>query len=265
MMWNVNVPALLIIDTPIPLGYRCGVEHARGTWEGRNIFMKVLRSSEPEDQERFSHEGLINRRLSHPLLVPLLARSDRQLAFPFVEGCTLRDLIEAGPVAPAQAVQVMTGLLSVVSYLHAQGVTHHDLKPENVMLSGRRLEAQAVRLIDLGMAHDRQALGDTHAGTRMGTPHFMAPEQFQGVRGDPRSDLYALGVLFWDALAGQPPYADPLNWLSGNRVERGPLPDPQELQPLLERCLHRDPADRFQSADEMLAALRAATPISALL
>ncbi len=265
MMWNVNVPSPLIVEAPMPLGFRGGVEHMRGTWQGQNVFMKILGSSDPEGQERFSHEGLINGRLSHRLLVPLLAQSERQLVFPFVEGCTLRERIEAGPVAPAEAVQVMTGLLEIVGYLHAQGVTHHDLKPENVMLSGGRLEAQAVRLIDLGMAHDRQAKGDTHAGTRMGTPHFMAPEQFQGVRGDHRSDLYALGVLFWDALAGQPPYADPLNWLLGNPAMRGPLPQPQALQPLLDRCLHRDPADRFQSADEMLGALHRASLVSALL
>ncbi|WP_456830462.1 serine/threonine-protein kinase [Deinococcus sp. UYEF24] len=264
-MWNVNVPSPLIIEAPTPLGFGCGVEHLRGTWQGQNVFMKILGSSDPDGQERFSHEGLINGRLSHGLLVPLLAQSERQLVFPFVEGCTLRERIEAGPVSPAEAVQVMTGLLEVVGYLHAQGVTHHDLKPENVMLSDGRLEAPSVRLIDLGMAHDRQAPSDTHAGTRMGTPHFMAPEQFQGVRGDHRSDLYALGVLFWDALAGQPPYADPLNWLLGNPAVRGPLPQPQALQPLLDRCLHRDPSDRFQSADEMKDALRRAAPDSASL
>ena len=265
MMKSVNFPSPLTVEAPTPLGFRGGVQHMRGRWQEQNVFMKILGGSDPDCQERFSHEGLINGRLSHRLLVPLLAQSERQLVFSFVDGCTLRGRIEAGPVRPAEAVQVMTGLLEVVGYLHAQGVTHHDLKPENVMLSGGRLEARAVRLIDLGMAHDRQARGDTHAGTRMGTPHFMAPEQFQGVRGDPRSDLYALGVLFWDALAGQPPYADPLNWLLGNPAVRGPLPRPQTLQPLLARCLHRDPANRFQSADEMREALLRAAPDSASL
>lgn len=263
MMWNVNFSSLLTVEAPTPLGFRCGVQHVRGRWQGQDVFMKILGGSDPEGQERFSHEGRINGRLRHSLLVPLLARTERQLVFPFVDGCTLRERIEAGPVAPAEAVQVMHGLLEVVGYLHAQGVTHHDLKPENVMLLGGRLEARAVRLIDLGMAHDRQAPGDTHAGTRMGTPHFMAPEQFQGVRGDSRSDLYALGVLFWDTLAGQPPYADPLNWLLGNPVMRGPLPEPKSLQPLLDRCLHRDPADRFQTTGQMLSALRRAAPLPA--
>ncbi|WP_424949688.1 serine/threonine-protein kinase [Deinococcus sp.] len=253
----------LTVETPLPLGFRGGVEHLRGFWQTQPVFMKAMGGSDQEQLERFSHEGRINGRLSHPLLVPLLAGTERQLVFPFVQGCTLRELIETGPISPGQAVRVLDGLLQVVGYLHGEGVTHHDLKPENVMLDGHRLDAGAVRLIDLGMAHDRQAGNDTHAGTRMGTPHFMAPEQFQGVRGDPRSDLYALGVLFWDALAGQPPYADPLGWLLGMPAVRAPLPQPTALQPLLERCLHRDPADRFQNAGEMLIALRAATLLQA--
>ena len=249
----------LTAESPTCLGFRGGVEHHAAQWRGQPVFMKILSSSDPEQQERFSHEGRINGRLAHPLLVPLLERGSHNLTFPFVQGCTLREIIEDGPVSVVQAVRVMDGLLQVMVYLHAQGVTHHDLKPENVMLADNRLETRAVRLIDLGMAHDRQASSDTHAGTRMGTPHFMAPEQFQGVRGDPRSDIYALGVLFWDALAGTPPYADPLGWLLGSRSVRGPLPLPLALQPLLERCLHRDPADRFQSAAEMLTALRIIT------
>jgi eukaryotic-like serine/threonine-protein kinase len=247
----------LNVMAPMPLGFRAGIQHVQASWRDQLVFMKILRSGDPDQQQRFAHEGVVARRLAHPQLVPMLARSRQQLIFPFIEGCTLRESIEAGPIAPQQAIQVLEGLLQVVIYLHAEGVTHHDLKPENVMLDGGRLCAASVRLIDLGMAHDRQAKSDTHAGTRMGTPHFMAPEQFQGVRGDPRSDIYALGVLFWDALAGQPPYADPLKWLLGCGDERGPLPQPTVLQPLLERCLHRDPADRYQSAEEMLLALRA--------
>ena len=257
MMPGMNPAAhALTAESPTCLGFRGGVEHHAAQWQGQPVFMKILSSGDPEQQERFSHEGQINGRLAHPLLVPLLERGSHTLTFPFVQGCTLREIIEDGLVAPFQAVQVLDGLLQVLVYLHAQGVTHHDLKPENVMLADNRLETCAVRLIDLGMAHDRQASSDTHAGTRMGTPHFMAPEQFQGVRGDPRSDIYALGVLFWDALAGTPPYADPLGWLLGSRSVRGPLPLPVALQPLLERCLHRDPADRFQSAEDLLRALR---------
>ncbi|WP_425148175.1 serine/threonine-protein kinase [Deinococcus sp.] len=235
-----------------PIGFRAGVEQFQGLWQDQPVFVKQLKSSEEEQQEQLLHEGQIAERLSHPLLVPLLTRSKQELVFRFVDGGTLRHLIEAGPIAPGPATDLIEGLLHALIYLHGEGVVHHDLKPENVMLEGGRASCSAVRLIDFGMAFDRRAEHDTHAGTRMGTPHFMAPEQFQGVRGDPRSDLYALGVLFWDALAGQPPHQDPLSWLIGLPSERGPLPGPEALHPLLLRSLHRDPAERFQSAQEML-------------
>ncbi|WP_188960235.1 serine/threonine-protein kinase [Deinococcus aquiradiocola] len=250
-------PHTLTVEASTPLGYRGGVEHLRARWQDQPVFIKQLGSRDPEQQERFAHEGFIARRLAHPLLVPLLAHSPQQLVFPYVDGCTLRDLIEEGPLDPAAAVRVTLGLLDVVTYLHAQGVTHHDLKPENVMLQDREQAAHAVRLIDLGMAHDRHATSDTHAGTRMGTPHFMAPEQFQGVRGDPRSDVYALGVLLWDAIAGHPPYADPLCWLIGRPATRDPLPGPAALHPILDRCLQHSPADRYASVMDLAAALNA--------
>ncbi|ULH16361.1 serine/threonine protein kinase [Deinococcus sp. KNUC1210] len=244
-----------------PIGFRAGVEQFQGQWQGQCVFVKRLQSAEELHRQQLLHEGQIAGRLSHPLIVPLLTRSRQELVFQFVEGCTLRQLIDAGPLAPEVATRLIEGLLEALIYLHAEGVVHHDLKPENVMLDGCCPEQSAVRLIDFGMAFNRQANHDTHAGTRMGTPHFMAPEQFQGVRGDARSDLYALGVLFWDALAGQPPHEDPLSWLIGLPSERGLVPGPPELHPLLLRSLHRDPEQRFQSAEEMLATLRQTSSI----
>jgi len=239
-------------------GYRDGVGHGRGEWNGQAVFVKSLVTCYEGQQQRFLHEGAIASRLSHRLVTPLLLASPSQLIFPLIEGCSLRELISAAPLEPRQAVAVAEGVLQALVYLHAQGVVHHDLKPENIMLVGGEPRAQAVRIIDFGMAHDRRAAHDTHAGTRMGTPHFMAPEQFQGVRGDPRSDLYALSVLLWDALCGQPPYADPLGWLLGFSDTRAALPGPAALHPLLERSLSRDPQERPQSAREMLALLREA-------
>ena len=262
MMEAVKFSAFSAHDTAIqhvrPIGFRAGVEQFEGRWGERAVFVKRLRSSEELSQQQLRHEGEIAGRLEHPLLVPLLTRSTHDLVFEYVEGCTLRQRIEAGKVEPRAAAELLHGLLDVLIYLHGEGVVHHDLKPENVMLVGGQPTRSSVRVIDFGMAFDRRAPQDTHAGTRMGTPHFMAPEQFQGVRGDPRSDLYALGVLFWDALAGEPPHADPLSWLIGLPSVRGPLPPPQALHPLLLRSLHRDPAERFQSAAEMLVWLEAA-------
>nr|WP_231557262.1 serine/threonine-protein kinase [Deinococcus sp. YIM 77859] len=240
------------------LGVRGGVQSEVGEWNGRVAFIKSLLTDDPEVALRFEHEGQIAEELSHPLVVPLLARTPRQLVFPFVAGGTLRERVERGPLLTAEALSVTCGVLRAVAHLHARGVTHHDLKPENVLLVGGRARAEQVRLIDFGMSHSRALPTDVHSGTRMGTPHFMAPEQFWGRRGDPRSDLYSVGVLLFDCLAGCPPYEDALGWLVGVSQERAPLPGPPELHPLLEAALSRDPADRPQSALEMQAQLQAA-------
>lgn len=235
-----------------------GVRLERGRWRGQDVFVKALVSGDPEFRLRFHHEGRVVRRLSHPALVPLLTHTQDQLVFPFVQGCSLRELLDLRRLSAAEAVSVTLGVLVAACAVHRQGVTHHDLKPENVMLLGGLARAESVRVTDFGMAHDRALPDDLHAGTRMGTPQFMAPEQFGGVRGDVRSDLYAVGSLLFDCLAGEPPHPDALGWLVGLPSERLPLPGPAALHPLLESALQRDPAGRPQSAEQMAAQLREA-------
>ncbi|WP_019584884.1 serine/threonine-protein kinase [Deinococcus apachensis] len=235
---------------------RGGVQSEAGEWRGRPVFVKTLLTDDPEAALRFDHEGRIAGSLTHPLIVPLLARSPNQLIFPFVEGGTLRERVERGPLPLAEALEVTCGVLEAAEYLHAQGVTHHDLKPENVLLANGQGRGQCVRLIDFGMSHSRALPLDVHDGTRMGTPHFMAPEQFRGVRGNPRSDLYSAAVLLFDCLCGFPPYEDALGWLVGLHAECAPLPGPSVLHPILRAALSRDPAGRPDSAAQMCAALR---------
>ncbi|MBB5232720.1 serine/threonine-protein kinase [Deinococcus budaensis] len=240
------------------LAQRGGVRSEAGEWGGQAVFVKTLLSDDPAAAQRFEHEGEIAAALDHPGVVPLLARRPAQLIFPWLEGQTLRERVEAGPLSAAEALEVADGLLAAVAHLHARGVTHHDLKPENVLLEGGQARSGSVRLIDFGMSHSRALALDIHGGTRMGTPHFMAPEQFRGVRGDPRSDLYSVGVLLFDCLAGHPPYADALGWLTGLTDERAPLPGPPELHGVLCAALSRDPAGRPASAQALRSALREA-------
>lgn len=252
----------MTIEAPQPitvtgqLGVHSGVTLERGVWQGRPVFVKTLVSMDEAQKLRFRHEGDIAARLAHPGVVGLLARTPTQLIFPYVRGGTLRDhLDQHGPMCLSAALGAACGLLRTLTYLHREGVTHQDLKPENIMVEEGQPEEERVRIIDFGMAHDLRLPRDTHAGTRMGTPHFMAPEQFAGLRGDPRSDLFSVGVLLWDALAGRPPYQDPLGWLAGLGRARDPLPGPAWLRPVLDRTLACDPADRPQSAAELLALL----------
>ncbi|GGR44553.1 serine/threonine protein kinase [Deinococcus seoulensis] len=234
-----------------PLAEQPGVYSESAEWCGQPVFVKTLAADDPDSLARFQHEGRVAASLRHPLIVSPLAITPTQLIFPFVEGGTLRERLERGPLDEQQATEVASGVLCAVTYLHAQGVTHHDLKPENVMLLGGQPRWNNVRLIDFGMSHSRALPLDIHSGTRMGTPHFMAPEQFLGVRGDPRSDLYSVGVLLFDCLAGHPPYEDALGWLAGIRDRRAELPGPEPLHPLMRSALSRDRAQRPLSAAEM--------------
>lgn len=235
----------------VPISEHSGVLSECSRWNDLKVFVKTLTVDDPDALARFRHEARVAASLQHPQVVPLLATTPTQLIFPYLPGGTLREALQGGPMTVGQATEVTLGVLGAVVYMHSVGVTHHDLKPENVLLLGGQPKWDAVRIIDFGMSHSRDLPLDIHSGTRMGTPHFMAPEQFRGVRGDSRSDIYSVGVLLFDCLAGYPPFDDALGWLAGINTERLDLPGPQELQDVIAAALARDPADRPATAAEM--------------
>lgn len=232
---------------------RYGVRLERSEWRGQQVLIKSLTCDTPELGARFHREGEIAARLSHPNVVPLLAHTETQLIFRFIPGGDLRAHLDRGVLEPTEAIDIIRGVLSAVGHAHARGVTHLDLKPENILLENGR-----VRVTDFGLSHDRALPRITARGDRLGTPHYMAPEQFRGVRTDPRSDLYSAGAILFECLAGGPPYRDPLSWLAGIKDERAPLPFPVVLHPLLESALSRDPERRPSSALAFLIELERA-------
>lgn len=253
MMVRVQImSAVQPLEDTVLVSRHGGVVTERARWQGQDVFVKTLESSDTATTERFEHEGTLSSRLDHPQLVALLARSPRQLLFSWIEGCTLRERVEQGPLAVPEALRITAGVLRGLRELHLQGITHQDLKPENVILAGSRPEAAAVRLIDFGMSHARDLPLDIHCGTRMGTPHFMAPEQFRGLRGEARSDLYSAGAVLFDCLAGFPPYEDAMGWLAGLHDQRASFPGPRALHPLMRAAMQREPQDRPESASAML-------------
>ncbi|WP_229783621.1 serine/threonine-protein kinase [Deinococcus sedimenti] len=240
------------------LSERGGVRCESARWAGRPVFAKTLVFDRPDSRARFEHEGRVAASVRHRLVVSPLRCFHDTLIYPFVPGVTLRERLDTGALGADEATEVAGGVLAAVAALHACGVTHQDLKPENVILAGGDATFAAVRVIDFGMSHSARLPLDIHQGTRMGTPHFMAPEQFLGVRGDPRSDLYSVGVLLFDCLAGAPPFEDAFGWLSGLNECRAPLPGPAELHDVLTRCLTRDRAQRPASAPALYADVSAA-------
>jgi tRNA A-37 threonylcarbamoyl transferase component Bud32/TolB-like protein len=236
----------------------------------RKVAVKVLRPdlAATLGAERFNREIAIAANLQHPHILPLhdSGEADGFLYYvmPYVEGPTLRHrLVREGELPVAEAVRILRDVTDAVAAAHAQGVVHRDLKPENVMLSGRH-----ALVADFGVAKAvREATGRhtlTTAGVALGTPTYMAPEQ---AAADPltdhRADLYALGVVAYEMLTGEPPFvrSTPQAVLAAH-VTEAPVPVterrgtvPPALAALVMRCLEKRPADRPQRAEELLGVL----------
>ena len=239
---------------------------ARDAKHGRQVAVKVLVRGDIDvaGADRFLFEIGLTARLSHPHIVPLLdsgsAAGKLFYVMPFVDGGTLRERIERGPLDPPEALKIAGEVADALAYAHAHGVLHRDVKPENIMLSGRN----AV-VADFGIARALQTAGDddaraTHAGILIGTPAYMSPEQAAGQTDvDERSDVYSLGAVVYEMLTGQPPFSGgSAGVIIGKRfTEPPPSPRarradvPEALDALVRRAMARDRADRYASAAEL--------------
>jgi formylglycine-generating enzyme required for sulfatase activity len=211
-------------------------------------------------------------RLSHPNIVPLhfIGQKDDlvYLAMECLDGGSLADRLEREGRLPIEdARRVLVDVAGALAHAHRRGVVHRDIKPQNVLLdaeSGRAL------VTDFGIARMSDSDSLTATGVVLGTPAYLAPEQVSGEPSDHRADIYAFGALAYEILAGQPPFTGAvpsavlLKRLAGPPVRITSLrPDvPLELHELIERCLAVEPADRFQSADDVVRALTGQTPPS---
>jgi serine/threonine protein kinase len=235
----------------------------------RNEQLVVLKCPNPAllgDQalfERFRREVAIGRMLVHPNIQRALdggeTRSVPYLVLEYVEGERFRDYLEKhGRLSPAEAVGFATQLASALEYAHAQRIYHRDLKPENVLITP---EGQ-LKIIDFGIAYLEGARRLTWKwlSTTVGTPDYMSPEQVQGGRGDARSDLYALGIMLYEMVAGRPPYSgdNAFAVMEGHLSGRPSPPSrfnrsvPPGLDGIVLKAIRKDPLERYQSATEML-------------
>ena len=238
----------------------------------RNVAIKVLR---PElaaalGHERFLREITTTANLRHPHILPLFDSGEAGgflfYAMPFVEGETLRDRLGREKQLPLEdALRIAREVADALAYAHGRGVVHRDIKPENILLeSGHAVVA------DFGIARAVSAAGAsslTQAGTAIGTPAYMSPEQASGDDLDGRSDLYALGCVTYEMLAGQPPFMGPTveSLIHQHLVAPPPLVTlmrsavPVAVAEAVQRALAKNPADRFASLGEFAVALRAET------
>ena len=238
---------------------------------GRDVAIKVLDTGEAGGGERFQREVALIARLRHPHIVPLYdsGRSGDLCWFvmPLFEGRTLRDRLEASAtLSLEETIRIASDVADALTHAHGQGVIHRDVKPENILLEGDH-----AALSDFGIARltaaDGAVDGDrlTATGVIVGTPAYMSPEQISMSHGiDARSDVYSLGCVVYEMLAGRPPYGgtrgrpvhvqhltEPVPRLvtSGHNV-------PLYVEAAVQRALAKDPANRFPDATAFVAALR---------
>jgi len=245
---------------------------ATDTRLGRRVVVKVLAPDlvASVSAERFEREIRLAARLQHPHIVPLLSAGDvggiPYYTMPFVEGASLRDRLATGPLPYAEAQSILRDVARALAYAHRQGIVHRDIKPENVLL------AEGVAMVaDFGVARALSAAttlaGDvlTQVGMQIGTPAYMAPEQ---AAGDPdvdfRADLYAFGVMAYELLAGQHPFAGKRNMHALVAAHLTEQPKPlttytmdvaTSLSTIVMQCLGKDPAERPDSASAIVRAL----------
>ena len=256
------------------------VYEARDLRLGRPVAVKVMLGrafGQPAALRRFKREAHAAARLSHPSIVGVydfgsLEGQGAYIVMERVSGVTLRaELVRAGVLAPATAADWFEPLLDGLAAAHAQGIVHRDLKPENVI--GRREGPRLlVKIVDFGLARfpaaERPASGTlTAEGVVVGTRGYMSPEQLLGRELDHRTDIFAVGVMLVEALTGRRPFeGDPHANLSSTLPDARPyLPgassSARSLDALLQKCLARDPRERYASAaalrDDLIPALRA--------
>jgi eukaryotic-like serine/threonine-protein kinase len=220
---------------------------------------------DPVFYSRFQREAAIGKKLHHPGIVRTLdsgAMDQLCIVMEWADGYVLREILaKEGRLAPGRATRIALGVCEALDYIHAQGVVHRDLKPENIMVS----EDDRVKLIDFGIAGSEgmRRLTFSKLSNAMGTPDYISPEQIKRKHADGRSDVYALGVILYEMLAGKTPFSGPNPFaVMNDRLVNDPPPmrehNPEisaEMEEIVYRALERDPEDRYASAREFATPL----------
>lgn len=220
---------------------------------------------DPAQFERFQREMEVLSTLDHPAILKGVGSGKYNripyLATEYIEGHSLRDLIDSGTLLIEDALKLVIKIAQGLAYCHEKGVIHRDLKPENIFV----LESGQPVILDFGLALTKKAHRVTYSNlsAAMGTPDYMAPEQFEGLRGDARTDIYALGTIAFEMLTGQLPFGGDTQIAVMNQHLNGTAPRPDQINPqvskniaaIILKCLSRQPDDRYLDMNALIIAL----------
>src|SRR5580692_11473253 len=250
------------------------VYKVRNTISDRVEAMKILLpdlAGQKELADRFLREIKVLASLDHPNIAALRTALtlDNQLVMimEYVEGTTLTQRMQQGPVPVADAVNYISQVLDALGYAHQQHVIHRDIKPANMMLTPQGI----VKLMDFGIARSGDDSTLTMTGTTLGSLGYMSPEQVKGEPTDARSDLYSVGISLYEMATGRRPFRESSDYsIMAAQVNQPPTPPidikpglPPALNEIILLAIAKDPAGRFQSADAFKNALSRVVPASA--
>ncbi len=245
------------------------VYRAQDTRTGQHVALKVLHphlAQEPRYLKRFQREALVAMTLDSPYAVKVLDHGQEDglnfLVMELVLGTSLEQyLTEHGPLPVERALEITRQVAHALNAAHRHGIVHRDIKPKNIML----LDDGAIKVMDFGIAWMKGVPHVTQVGSFVGSPHYTTPEQIQGQQADIRSDIYSLGATLYRMLAGVAPFEADTPWgVLQLHLMATPAPIrqrradvPPAVESIVQRCLAKQPDERYQTPGELLAALRA--------
>ena len=241
----------------------------------RQVAIKFLHESVVADKEqrrRFEVEAKAASRVAHPNCLGVIDfgihRKVPYLVMDYVEGVTLRAVLERGVVTVERAIDLSTQLLAGLGHAHKHGIVHRDVKPENVIVFSDEI-AEHVKILDFGLARLTSSATITD-GVAVGTPSYMSPEQTRGERADRRSDVYGAGVLLFELLTGKKPFVGPTPFDTMKMHREAPIPAfasgapdrviSPEVEAVVRKALAKDPEARYPTAIELASALDKIVP-----